>query len=144
MLPDLEQAALIGALKALPYWRADGGKSVFNWCAGPMKREMMKVVRSHFGYRPCGSDEIRDVCDSFDDSEGVEEVPGYLTLDLEERIDLKRILANDPKPQHVLRFIASTLSPSSGADLARGENISRQAICSSNRRTRQRLREAFG
>lgn len=138
---DLRQAAHIGAWGALPYWREGiGHKSAFNWCAGPMRRNMERALRSHHGYKPCGSEAIREVC-----SEYVEgEYQADMGLGAEETIDLKRILMADRKPAHVVRFIATALSPASGADIARASGISRQAVCISVRQTRKRLRMAMG
>lgn len=138
---DLTQAAHIAIWKNLPYWREfEGNKSVFNWVCGPMRRAMEKTMRGYRGAKPCGKKPLLNL-----ESEYIEGMHlGDCGLDIESTIDLKRILLADKKPQHVVRFIATALSPASGADIARANGISRQAVCMSVSRTRKRLRMAMG
>lgn len=138
---DLLQAAHIAIWKNLPYWREfEGNKSAFNWCAGPIRAAMEKTVRAHLGAKPCGKARIPIPTAEY--IEGAHESdPG---IAIEDYIDLKSVLTTDPKPQHVVRFIATALSPASGADIARSYGISRQAVCISVSKTRNRLRLAMG
>lgn len=140
-LHDLRQEAHLAAFRALFYWREGAGhKSAFNWCAGPMRRAMAKSIRREYGLRPCGSEPIRDRRDTFDDSRRYgERVP-----DLESTLDLRRILAQDPKPAQVMRLIMSALSPASPEKFASDVGISRQSIWASNTKTKARLRLAMG
>lgn len=138
---DLRQAAYLGALGALPYWKdIPGGKSAFNWCAGPMRSHMERALRSFHGLKPCGTGPINGFATEYIEGDYSADVG----LGAEETIDLKRILLADRKPAHVVRFIATALSPASGADIARASGISRQAVCISVSQTKKRLRMAMG
>jgi len=143
MAEDLEQACWLGILEALPYWRPSDGtrahKSAFNWCAPVMCREMEKVIRTHHGMKPLSTGAIVNLTDSedFASFEG-------RSIDIETAIDLKQALQNDPKPVHVARFVLTAINPNEQATVALGQKISRQAICMSVRRTRERLRLALG
>lgn len=140
---DLEQACWLGIIEALPYWKASDGtrahKSAFNWCAPVMCREMEKVIRTHHGMRPLSSGKI----EALTDSEDFSTFQGR-SIDVESAIDLKQALQNDPKPIHVARFVLTAINPNEQAAVAVNNRVSRQAICMSVRRTRERLRLALG
>lgn len=138
---DLYQAAQIGVLLQIPSWRDYiGGKSAFNWCATAIRREMEQTVRRHHGLKIRSMDPIPRDSLEFEETMAVDR--GYCTID--ETLDLKRALTADRKPAHIVRFIATALSPASGADIARFHGISRQAVCMSVSQTRKRLRLAMG
>lgn len=159
ILHDLRQEAHLAAFRALPYWRAatsldpaiwadegatqatdrDLRKSVFNWCAGPMRRAMERTVKREFGQRPYGKAAIRDFRRAFDDTR----MAAPIGPPIEDAIDLRRALAADRKPKQLLRFVAAALSPMAGAELAKAEGISRQAVNLSARRAKARLRVAL-
>jgi DNA-directed RNA polymerase specialized sigma24 family protein len=141
LLADMRQEAHLAAFRALPYWKPkSGNKSAFNWCAGPMRRAMEKALRRELGLRPCSTGPIRDMRREYDDARFL----GPTLPDMESRLDLQRALVNDRKPAQIMRLIMTALSPMSGADLARDEGISRQAVNLSARRARSRLRLALG
>jgi DNA-directed RNA polymerase specialized sigma24 family protein len=138
-LSDLRQEAHFAAYRALPYWRAiPGGKSAFNWCAGPMRRAMEKAVRREYGQKPCSSDAIRDRRAPYDDSKTGERLLG-LSAGLDEIIDLKAALASDHNPGQIQRLLMSAFSPASGGALAKASGISRQSMWASNHRAKVRL-----
>jgi len=139
---DLEQACWLGIIDALPYWKPSDGKrahkSAFNWCAPSMRWEMEKVVRTHHGMKPSSAGPI----EALTDSEDFTAFKGT-SVDVESAIDLKRALENDPKPLHVARFVLTAINPNEQATVAVNNRVSRQAICMSVRRTRERLRLAL-
>lgn len=151
---DLFNAAVIGAMGALPYWKeslgADGAKarsskSVFNWCAGPMRREMERAMRSHLGYKPNSKGEIARVCDAFHDDlgDGVQLSAMTVEAKMADVCELRRLLRTTPRTPHLVRFLAVALSPAGGADLARAQGVSRQAICVSVKQARRDLKAAL-
>ncbi len=145
---DLYQVSLLAVWKNLPYWKSElsegrEGLSAFNWCAGPMRRAMEAAMKSHHGLKPFSGAIRDDSIPTFVELENTHTTDNSMTH-LEDTIDLKRLLQADPKPSHVVRFIATALSPASGADIARAHGISRQAVCISVSKTRKRLRSAWG
>lgn len=137
-IDDLRQAAYLGILEALPRWSPSGGMSAFNWCAGPMRRQMERVIRSYLGMKPCSVSELKS-----------EDMPltgceVAISPNIENVIDVRRLIESDSNQKHVARFVISVLSPSSGGDLARAENITRQGINWTNQLTKKRLRAAYG
>lgn len=134
---DLEQAALCEASLALSYWQADAGLNDFNWCAGPMLRGMMRCWRLAHGNKAYGHETLAPIM-----AEPI--VQSSPAPPMPEIIDLYRALATDPKPKHVVRFLITTLSPSSGADIANLEGVCRQAVSMTSSQTRRRLAVAMG
>lgn len=140
LLEDLQQAARLAVWRSLPSWREyEGGKSAFNWCAMAMRRAMEETMRRHHGIKIRSAQAI-----PFETLELVDDMAvdrNYVAA--AENMDLKRLLLADKKPAHIVRFIATALSPASGADIARSAGISRQAVCLSVAQTRKRLRSAM-
>lgn len=140
---DLYQACWIGICESLPYWKASDGskahKSAFNWCAGPMRKQMERVIRSHFGLKPVSKGIIKDLRADLDSTNEPASKP-----DLDSYIDLKNALENDPKPAHVARFVLTVVNPHERELVARSVRLTRQAVGMSVRKTRERLRLALG
>lgn len=138
-LADLRQEAHLAAFRALPYWRdISGGKSAFNWCAGPMRRAMEKSIRREYGMKPCSTDTIYDRRVPYDDSKTGEKL-GVATAGTDDILDLKAALASDHNPAQIRRLLMSAFSPASGGALARASGISRQSMWASNHRAKVRL-----
>lgn len=141
ILHDLRQEAHLAAYRALFYWREGSGhKSAFNWCAGPMRRAMEKSLRREYGLRPCGTEPIENRRDAYDDTRRYDENP----TDLASTLDLRRILAQDPKPAQIMRLIMSALSPASPETFAASAGVSRQSVWASNLKAKARIRRALG
>jgi RNA polymerase sigma factor (sigma-70 family) len=134
LILDLEQSAWLAVVQELPYWSPSGGKSAFNWCAGPMKRAMLRCYRSSKGCQPYGKSPIpkTTVYDSKDNP--------VQPADIAERIDLHRALALDPKPQQIMRLIMVALSVTTGADIAKSVGLSKMTICEHLNKAKSRLR----
>lgn len=138
---DLRQGAQIAVWRQIGSWRAyEGGRSPFNWVAPHIRRAMEEIMRRHYGLKIRSAQSLPLQSLEYDDSMVRDET--YKAA--EETLDLRRILTADKKPAHVVRFIATALSPASGADIARKYGISRQAVCMSVSQTRKRLRLAMG
>lgn len=135
MFADLRQTALLSALTSLSYWRANAGRNAFNFCAPAMLKAMRRLVRSELrsiGKRVCLSDAPVSRCKRSETCMGAD------------ILDLRRVLYSDPKPQQLVRFIATALSPASGGDLARADGLSRQAFYKRQKGSRERLLSSLG
>lgn len=137
---DLKQEAYMAAFRVLKYWKAiPGGKSAFNWCAGPMRAAMERAVRREYGQRPASKEPIWDRRAPYDDTN-----VRYAATDsmegLENMLDLKTAMALDRKPQHIVRLVMAALSPMSEVEFAKSHGITKQSMWASNKNTRARLR----
>lgn len=139
MKEDLYQACWLVIGRLLKKWSPTGGMSAYNFCCSDMRREMIAEFRRYHGNRGFGwRVELRHVFTPLGDREGIAE---DANLDL--KIDMQRILENQPKTRNLEHFLRMSVGQEHGAEVAKDEGLTRQVVNHHCRRTRAALKEQF-